>query len=118
MSRRLPAPSEEVIDGVTLSFHQCRVLPDTALVLRDVVKEAERLWIATLGPEGYARLRSSPAGEAFFTGRVRIEEVPPEREMLAVWLPFPAGFRRRIRPQLIDQVEVPPGGPRPAPGIS
>lgn len=95
------------LDGETLRYHRCRVLPDTALVLRDVVREAERLWKRELGVERYDELRATAAGDDFFTGRVRIEPVPPEREMLAVWLPFPVGFRELIKPQLVDHVEVP-----------
>lgn len=95
------------LDGETLRYHRCRVLPDTALVLRDVVREAERLWKRELGVERYDKLRATAAGDDFFTGRVRIEPVPPEREMLAVWLPFPVGFRELIKPQLVDHVEVP-----------
>lgn len=83
----------------------CRVLPDTALVLRDVLREAARLWSIHLGEERYARLRETAEGDAFFTGRVRLEPVPPEREMVAVWLPFPPDFAVRVRPQLIDYIE-------------
>jgi len=95
------------LGGETLHYHRCRVLPDTALVLRDVVREAERLWKRQLGGDTYRELRDTPEGDEFFTGRVRIEPVPPEREMLAVWLPFPVGFRQLIKPQLIDHVEIP-----------
>lgn len=110
MRHREPTGRTVEIAGETLRYHRCRVLPDTALVLRDVVREAERLWRRELGDDGYEDLRTTPDGDDFFTGRVRIEPVPPEREMLAVWLPFPVGFRKAIRPQLIDQVEVPEGG--------
>jgi len=82
------------------------VLPDTALVLRDVLREAARLWASHLGDETQARLRQTAAGEAFFTGRVRLEAVPPEREMVAVWLPLPPDFDGRVRPQLIDFIEA------------
>ncbi|MGD8818345.1 MAG: hypothetical protein PVJ51_14250 [Acidobacteriota bacterium] len=83
----------------------CRVLPDTALVLRDVLREAARLWSAHLGAERDAAIRATPEGEAFFVGRVRLEPVPPEREMVAVWLPFPVDFDARVRPQLVDFIE-------------
>ncbi len=79
---------------------------DTALVLRDVLREADRLWAAHLGPEVYDELRRSDAGEEFFSGRVRLEPVPPEREMVAVWLPFPPAFRDKVRPQLVDSIEA------------
>ena len=82
------------------------MLPDTALVLRDVLREADRLWQQHLGADRYLRLRRSEAGDAFFTGRVRLEPVPPEREMVAVWLPFPPGFREQLKPQLVDYVEA------------
>jgi hypothetical protein len=89
-----------------VSYTLCRVLPDTALVLRDVLREAARLWAAHLGTERDAAIRSTAAGEAFFTGRVRLEPVPPEREMVAVWLPFPPDFDARVRPQLVDFIEA------------
>ncbi len=89
-----------------ISYTLCRVLPDTALALRNVLREAARLWIAHLGEERYEELRTTNEGEAFFTGRVRLEPVPPEREMVAVWLPFPPNFHGRVRPQLIDFIEA------------
>jgi len=94
-----------------VSYTLCRVLPDTALVLRDVLREAARLWAVHLGAERDARLRASADGEAFFTGRVRLEPVPPEREMVAVWLPFPPDFDARVKPQLVDFIE--PYAPAP-----
>ena len=110
---------EVEIEGRSIAYRMCRVLPDTALVLRDVLREAQRLWIEDLGPEGYERLRGAAAGEDFFTARVRLEPVPPEREMVAVWLPFPPDFRRRVRPQLIDYVEAADGkGDAPHPPSS
>jgi hypothetical protein len=89
-----------------ISYTLCRVLPDTALALRNVLREAARLWAAHLGDERYAELSATSEGEAFFTGRVRLEPVPPEREMVAVWLPFPPDFDGRVRPQLVDLVEA------------
>ncbi len=89
-----------------LSYTLCRVLPDTALALRNVLREAARLWSSHLGEESYEELRMTSEGEAFFTGRVRLEPVPPEREMVAVWLPFPPDFSGRVRPQLIDFIEA------------
>ena len=89
-----------------VAYTLCRVLPDTALALRNVLREAARLWTAHLGEERYAELRAIPDGESFFTGRVRLEPVPPEREMVAVWLPFPPDFDGRVRPQLIDFIEA------------
>ncbi len=89
-----------------ISYTLCRVLPDTALVLRDVLREAARLWAAHLGEDLDAELRADPHGEAFFTGRVRLEPVPPEREMVAVWLPFPPDFNGLVKPQLIDSIEA------------
>ena len=99
-------PRTTRIGSRELSYVLCRVLPDTALVLRDVLREAARLWSIHLGEERYARLRESAEGDAFFTGRVRLEPVPPEREMVAVWLPFPPDFAVRVRPQLIDYIEA------------
>ena len=89
-----------------LPYTLCRVLPDTALALRNVLREAARLWIAHLGKERYVELRTTSEGESFFTGRVRLEPVPPEREMGAVWLPFPPDFDGRVRPQLVDLIEA------------
>ena len=106
MSGRNPTIHTAELDGHRLEYALCRVLPDTALVLRDVLREADRLWAAHLGPEAYAELRRSDAGDEFFTGRVRLEPVPPEREMVAVWLPFPPAFRKAIRPQLVDVIEA------------
>ena len=105
-SQRNPTIHTTELAGHRLEYALCRVLPDTALVLRDVLREADRLWATHLGPEAYAELRRSDAGEEFFTGRVRLEPVPPEREMVAVWLPFPPAFRETIRPQLVDFVEA------------
>ena len=99
-------PRTTRIGSRELSYVLCRVLPDTALVLRDVLREAARLWSIHLGEERYARLRESAEGDAFFTGRVRLEPVPPEREMVAVWLPFPPDFDARVKPQLIDYIEA------------
>lgn len=93
------------VGGQQLSYTLCRVLPDTALVLRDVLREAARLWATHLGDERDAALRATESGEAFFTGRVRLEPVPPEREMVAVWLPLPPDFDGRVKPQLIDFIE-------------
>lgn len=93
------------IGGQQISYTLCRILPDTALVLRDVLREAARLWASHLGEERDVAIRATDAGEAFFTGRVRLEPVPPEREMVAVWLPFPPDFEGRVKPQLIDFIE-------------
>lgn len=93
------------LDEHEISYVLCRVLPDTALVLRDVLREAARLWSAHLGSELDTTIRATASGEAFFTGRVRLEPVPPEREMVAVWLPFPPDFDARVRPQLVDFIE-------------
>lgn len=103
--------SEVIVRTARLGEHEidytlCRVLPDTALVLRDVLREAARLWARHLGAERDAAIRTTAEGEAFFTGRVRLEPVPPEREMVAVWLPFPPDFDVRVKPQLIDFIEA------------
>ncbi len=105
-SQRNPTIHTTELDGHRLEYALCRVLPDTALVLRDVLREADRLWAAHLGAEVYDELRRSDAGEEFFSGRVRLEPVPPEREMVAVWLPFPPAFRETVRAQLVDVVEA------------
>ena len=94
------------IEAHQISYTLCRVLPDTALALRNVLREAARLWTAHLGEERYAELSTTRVGEAFFTGRVRLEPVPPEREMVAVWLPFPPDLDGRVQPQLVDIIEA------------
>jgi hypothetical protein len=93
------------LPGQIVSYRLCRVLPDTALVLREVVKEAERLWVSELGEQGYADLIGTAEGDDFFTARVRLDTVPPNREILAVWLPLPPDFARMIKPQVVDYVE-------------
>ncbi len=93
------------LSGRAISYRLGRVLPDTALVLRDVMKEAERLWKMKLGEQAYSELRGTAEGDGFFTAEVRIETVPPNREVLAVRLPFPPDFARLIKPQVVDYVE-------------
>ena len=93
------------LSGRAISYRPCIVLPDTALMLRDVMAEAERLWRMELGETAYSELRGSPEGDRFFTAEVRLETVPPNREVLAVRLPFPPDFARRIKPQVVDYVE-------------
>jgi len=93
------------LSGRAISYRLCRVLPDTALVLRDVMKEAERLWRKNLGEQVYSELRGTTEGDGFFTAEVRLETVPPNREVLAVRLPFPPDFARLIKPQVVDYVE-------------
>jgi hypothetical protein len=88
-----------------ISYRVCRVIPDTALMLREVMQEAERMWAAELGGRRYAELRGTPEGDDFFTARARLDTVPPNRRVLVVWLPFPSDFARRIKPQLVDSVE-------------
>ena len=96
------------LPGHEVSYRPCQVLPDTALALRDVMKEAERLWRRTLGDAAYAELRATPQGDDFFAARVRLETVPPNREVLVVRLPFPPDYARMIKPQIVDFVEDTP----------
>ena len=93
------------IVGFEISYTLCRALPDTALVLRDVIREAARIWAASLGSERYEEIASTEDGKNFFMGRVRLEPIPPEREMIAVWLPFPPDFAAAVKPQLVDYIE-------------
>ena len=95
------------IGGRSLRYRLCRAWPDTALVLRDVMLESERLWIRDLGEDVYTELVDTAEGADFFTARVRLESVPPERKLVALWLPFPPGFADRLRPQLVDFIEAP-----------
>lgn len=98
------------IEGVRLTYEACRVLPDSVMLVREILREAERLWVERLGEGTYRRLSSSAAGRRFFSGTVRVETVPPAREVVVVRLPFPQGTLRRIKPQLTDYVE-PEEGP-------
>jgi hypothetical protein len=93
------------LGGQSVSYRVCRVLPDTALMLREVMQEAERLWALALGEQIYDELRKSPEGDAFFAATARLDTVPPNRRVLSVWLPFPVDFAKRIKPQLVDSVE-------------
>jgi len=95
-----------VVDDHEVAYTLCRVLPDTALVLRDTLREADRIWALHLGAELHAKLKESIDGQSFFTGRVRLEPVPPEREMVGVWLPLPPDFDTHVRPQLVDFIEA------------
>lgn len=86
----------------------CRVLPDTVLFLREVLREVARLWRERIGDEAYRRLHADPVGQRFLGGQVRLESVPPEREVVVFWIPVPPDFHRRVKPQLIDYLELPP----------
>lgn len=96
----------ETIAGVRLVWCPCRLLPETVLNLKGLMTEIDRLWSDTLGEETYAALLDSPEGADFFTGRVRIVEVQAGRpDMVAVWLPVPPDYPRRMKVQLVDGVE-------------
>lgn len=106
-----PVHSAEIA-GRPLCYRMCRAWPDTALVLRDVMLESQRLWIRDLGEDVYAELVDTAEGADFFTARVRLESAPPERKLVALWLPFPPDFAGRLRPQLVDFIEAPANIPK------
>jgi len=95
-----------VLGDRTIEYCPCRVLPETVLSLKNVVRDIERLWDESLGEEAAAQLRATPEGGAFFAGDVRLVAVQEGRpEMIAVWLPIPPDYPRRLRIQLVDTVE-------------
>ena len=97
---------EDRVADETIAYCPCRLLPETVLNLRTVMREIERLWQETLGAERWSRLRRSSEAGRFFAGEVRIVEVQAGRpEMVAVWLPVPSDYPRRINVRLIDMVE-------------
>ena len=97
-----------------LAVCPCRVLPETVLQLKELLREVERLWREDLGPETYDRLRARPEGMRLLAGRTWLVSVQQGRpEMVCVWLNVPADYPRRIKVQLVDALEphAPPDGP-------
>lgn len=95
------------LSGRRIEYVMCRVIPDTVLFLREVVREADRLWKAHLDADRYRRIREDPSAARFLGGQVRLESVPPQREVLVFWLPLPPDFHRRVKAQLVDYFELP-----------
>ncbi len=100
---------EVTVAGLRLEYCPCRVLPETVLALKAVLHDVERLWQQTVGASELARLSSTPEGGRFFAGEVRLTLVQEGRpELVAVWLPVPPDYPRRLRVQLIDSIEPMP----------
>lgn len=84
----------------------CRVLPETVLQLKEVMREVERLWREELGDEPYEELLRQPQGLRLLAGRAWLVRLQPNRpEMVGVWLEVPADYPRRIKVQLVDVIE-------------
>lgn len=102
------------VAGQRIEYCPCRVLPETVLTLKAVMRELERLWRETLGAAEWERLTADPKASHFFAGEARLVEVQAERpEMVSVWFPVPPDYPGRLKVQLIDTVE-----PFPLPGES
>lgn len=94
------------VGGVRMTVCPCRVLPETVLNLKTLMREIRTMWSETLGPDVFEELAGTPAGAAFFAGDTRLVEVQEGRpEMVAVWMPVPPDYPERLKVQLIDAVE-------------
>lgn len=94
------------VAGQAVEYCPCRVLPETVLGLKAILREVESLWRQTLGQEAWSRIAADPDAMRFFAGQVRLAQVQAGRpDMVAVWLPVPPDYPRRLKVQLIDQVE-------------
>ncbi len=94
------------LNGVSITFCPCRVLPETVLNLRTLMGETRTMWRETLGSDVFELLMRSVQGSAFFAGEVRLVRVQEGRpEMVGVWLPIPPDYPERLKVQLIDAVE-------------
>ena len=96
----------EDVGGVEVTFCPCRVLPETVLNLKTLVREIHDLWGQTLGAATFEKLLADPRHASFFAGDVRLVEVQEGRpEMVAVWLAVPPDYAERVKVQLVDSVE-------------
>jgi hypothetical protein len=104
---RLEALTRAVsVGGVEITICPCRVLPETVLNLKTLMREIENMWRETLGDDTYDQLVDSVEGSAFFAGEVRLVQLQESRpEMVGVWLPIPPDYPERLKVQLIDAVE-------------
>lgn len=94
------------IAGREVEYCPCRVLPETVLSLKTIMGDIERLWRETLGDAEFEAIRSDPEGARFFAGEVRMTSVQAGRpDMVAVWMPIPADYPRRLKIQLVDAIE-------------
>jgi hypothetical protein len=104
------------IDGTEIEYVIARVIPETVLMLRDVLREVARLWQESLGTDTVSRLRDDPRWIELSRPLLGLETLPPGREMVVVRVAVPSDARTRVRPQLIDTIEPddePPDGPLP-----
>ena len=101
--RRVARSTE--IDGVSIDYVIARVLPETVLMLRDVLREVERLWADSLGAEAWSRVRDHPRWRELSQAVAGLESVPPGRDMVVVRIAVPADSRVRIKRQLLDAIE-------------
>lgn len=97
--------SSITLGNQTFDYCPGKIIPETIVALRGVLREVDRLWCQYLGDEVWNELRNSPECRIFFEGIVRLEPVPPNREMVTVRLPLPADYLDSLRPQLIDAIE-------------
>jgi hypothetical protein len=94
------------VAGVEMTICPCRVLPETVLNLKTLMREIATMWRETLGNATYDELEQSAEGRAFFAGDVRLVHLQADRpEMVGVWLPVPPDYPERLKVQLIDAVE-------------
>ena len=94
------------IGGHGLVFCPCRVLPETVLALKTVMREIARLWGETLGEDVLSALLGTREGADFFQGTVRLVQVQAGRpDMAGVWFAVPPDYPRRVKVQLIDMFE-------------
>ncbi|NKB87594.1 MAG: hypothetical protein GKS06_05185 [Acidobacteria bacterium] len=94
------------VEGVSMTICPCRLIPETVLNLKTLMREIELMWRETLGDDVYETLVESNAGAAFFAGDTRLVEVQEGRpKMVGVWMPIPPDYPERLKVQLIDAVE-------------
>lgn len=111
VSQRTYARIEALTRRTRLAGHEivycpCRVLPETVLGLKTILREVESLWRQSLGEEAWSEIAADRDASRFFNGRVRLVEVQEGRpEMVGVWLPVPPDYPGRLKVQLIDHVE-------------
>ncbi len=96
----------ERVAGHDITYCPCRVLPETVLSLKAIMRDVERLWRESLGETAFETIRTHSEGARFFSGEARITSVQEGRpDMVSVWLPIPHDYPRRLRVQLVDAVE-------------
>ena len=94
------------VAGSEIAYCPCRILPETVLSLKTVLRDIERLWQETLGADDLTRITATDEGGRFFAGEVRLTVIQEGRpEMVGVWVPIPPDYPRRLKVQLIDAIE-------------